>query len=139
MLYNGAKKAGDGKGRLRMKSDTLDMSLLLDFYGDMLTFRQKEMLELYYDEDLSLSEIAEHAGITRQGVRDAIKRAEAQLHHMEEKIGLVARFSRIRQMLGEVREQAERIAEENRRGCYSDQIGRAANRISELAEELSRE
>ena len=57
----------------------LHITFLLDFYGDMLTDKQREVVECYYNEDLSLAEIAEVKGITRQGVRDAIKRAEQQL------------------------------------------------------------
>ena len=53
----------------------LEISFLLDFYGDMLTDKQRDVVELYYNEDLSLAEIAAHSGITRQGVRDSIKRA----------------------------------------------------------------
>lgn len=122
-----------------MKSQNLDISLLLDFYGEMLTFRQREMLELYYDDDLSLSEISEHAGITRQGVRDAIKRAEAQLFELEEKIGMVKRFGRVKQLVAEIHRNAGSIAEENRRGCYSNEIGKSAERISELAAQIERE
>ena len=57
----------------------LGITILLDFYGDMLTEKQRDFLGYYYNDDLSLSEIAENEGITRQGVRDSIKRAEAQL------------------------------------------------------------
>ena len=122
-----------------MKSENLDISLLLDFYGEMLTFRQREMLELYYDDDLSLSEISEQAGITRQGVRDAVKRAEAQLFELEEKIGMVRRFSRVKGLIADIRDNADAIAKENRRGCYSNDIGRAAERIVALANELETE
>ena len=62
-----------------MKGKPLEMSLLFDFYGETLTEKQRELFDLYYNEDLSLAEIAEHAGITRQGVRDSIKRAEHAL------------------------------------------------------------
>lgn len=57
----------------------LEIPFLLDFYGEMLTEKQRNCLAYYYEEDLSLSEIAENEGISRQGVRDSIKRAEAQL------------------------------------------------------------
>ena len=75
-----------------MKSQAYRMALLFDFYGDVLTERQKEFYDLYYNEDLSLSEIAENNGITRQGVRDSIKRGEATLIEMEERLGLARKF-----------------------------------------------
>ena len=74
----------------------LQISFLLDFYGDMLTEKQREMISLYYNDDLSLAEIAEDQGITRQGVRDAIKRAEQQLTDMEACLGLARRFGEMR-------------------------------------------
>ena len=61
-----------------MKGKPLEMSLLFDFYGETLTEKQRELFDLYYNEDLSLAEIAEHAGITRQGVRDSIKRRDGE-------------------------------------------------------------
>ena len=61
-----------------MKNQTYRMTMLFDFYGELLTDRQKEFFDLYYNEDLSLAEIAENAGISRQGVRDVIVRAEDQ-------------------------------------------------------------
>ena len=75
-----------------MKGKPLEMSLLFDFYGETLTEKQRELFDLYYNEDLSLAEISEHAGITRQGVRDSIKRAEHARREMEEKLGLGARY-----------------------------------------------
>ena len=74
----------------------LEVAYLLDFYGEMLTSKQRDFIDLYYNEDLSLSEIAENEGITRQGVRDAIKRAEVQLFDMESKLGLAAKFTKIK-------------------------------------------
>jgi predicted DNA-binding protein YlxM (UPF0122 family) len=68
------------------------ISVLLDFYGNILTDKQKDTIDLYYNEDLSLAEIAEHAGITRPGVRDAIKRGEDVLEEMEEKLGFAEKF-----------------------------------------------
>ncbi len=66
----------------------LDISLLLEFYGELLTERQRELVEFYYNDDLSLSEIAENLGITRQGVRDGLKKAEDALLSFEEKLKL---------------------------------------------------
>ncbi|MEG0396344.1 MAG: sigma factor-like helix-turn-helix DNA-binding protein, partial [Oscillospiraceae bacterium] len=63
----------------------LDISFLLDFYGDVLTDKQREVMQQYYNDDLSLSEIAENFSITRQGVRDSIKRGEGTILELEQK------------------------------------------------------
>ena len=73
----------------------LTVSLLLDFYGNLLPEKQLDMMEQYYGDVLSLSEIAENSGITRQGVHDNIKRAVSELKSYEEKLGLLKRFSDI--------------------------------------------
>ncbi|MCD8086321.1 MAG: DNA-binding protein [Clostridiales bacterium] len=88
-------------------------TMLFDFYGDLLTDRQKEFYDLYYNEDLSLAEIAENANITRQGVRDVIVRADAILTEMEEKTGIIARFLEVQRSLQEVSALADQIAELN--------------------------
>lgn len=72
----------------------LSISVLLDFYRQLLTQKQSDALDLYYNQDLSLSEIAQHLGITRQGVRDNIKRGEKQLLGYEEELGLAGKFAR---------------------------------------------
>lgn len=77
----------------------VEISMLLSFYGNILTDKQSEATGLYYNEDLSLSEISEIVGITRQGVRDNIKRAEATLYGMEEKLGLCRRFLGVKSKL----------------------------------------
>lgn len=96
-----------------MKSDTYRMSMLYDFYGELLTEKQKELFDLYYNEDLSLSEIAEHAGITRQGVRDAIMRAEEVLRDTEDKLGLIRRYGSIEKQVAKIAEAASYIARVN--------------------------
>ena len=80
----------------------LAYSVLLDFYGPALTEKQRAILTEYYDEDLSLAEIAENFGITRQGVRDAIKHGETALKELEEKVGFAARYRRVQQTLEEL-------------------------------------
>ena len=77
----------------------LEMGYLLDFYGEVLTQKQREMLRQYYNDDLSLSEIGENFGITRQGARDAIKHGETTLKELEEKVGFAARYRRVQQKL----------------------------------------
>ena len=93
-----------------MADGRLFMSMLLDFYGEMLTPRQRECFDLHYNEDLSLAEIAEQCGISRQGAWDNIKRAEAALSEMEEKTGLIRRFSETQKALGEIRVKLEKLA-----------------------------
>jgi predicted DNA-binding protein YlxM (UPF0122 family) len=73
-----------------MFEKNLNISLLLDFYGDILTQRQNEMLNMYYNEDCSLAEIADTFSISRQGVRSVLKKAETILLDMENKLGLAA-------------------------------------------------
>lgn len=68
-----------------------DVPRLLDVYGSLLTDKQREITSHYYDEDLSLAEIAENEGVTRQAVRDVVRRTEEQLAFFEEKLGLLAR------------------------------------------------
>ncbi|MGM9538022.1 MAG: YlxM family DNA-binding protein [Candidatus Onthomonas sp.] len=85
-----------------MKDQAFRMTMLYDFYGDLLTERQREFYDLYHNEDLSLAEIAENYGITRQGVRDVIVRAEAILNDFEEKTGIVDRFLKVRSALDEI-------------------------------------
>ena len=69
-----------------------DLSLILyyDFYGEFLSERQAKIFELYYKDDYSLAEIAQECGISRQGVLDALKRAQVKLKDMENKLGLIA-------------------------------------------------
>lgn len=86
-----------------MLMKNLDICLLLDFYGDLLSPAALENITLYYNEDLSLAEIAEAVGITRQGVRDSIKRAEDQLIKFEEKLGLARRFTGMQDGIEEIK------------------------------------
>ena len=79
-----------------------EMGYLLDFYGEVLTPKQREMLRQYYNDDLSLSEIGENFGITRQGARDAIKHGETTLKELEDKVGFAARYRRVQQTLEEL-------------------------------------
>ena len=115
----------------------LEIAMLLDFYGEMLKEQQKQFLEYYYNDDLSLSEISELAGITRQGVRDSIKRAELQLCEMEDKLGLVARFREVRRGIDDIISCAEKIAEENRRTSLSREINDMTVKIRSIAVSLS--
>lgn len=120
-------------------SKNLNMALLLDFYGEMLTEKQRTFISYYYNDDLSLAEIAANEGITRQGVRDAIKRAEGQLINMEERLGLVTRFENTKSGLGEIIELCEEIAAYNRRNTLSKEINDATAKITAVAQTLMAE
>ena len=94
-----------------MKHDALTMALLYDYYGELLTEKQKTCFDLYYNQDLSLSEIAEDLGVTRQGVHDTLVRAEAQLRLFEEKTGCIAREARTQQAADRIEAAAQALSE----------------------------
>ena len=85
----------------------LKIGFLLDFYGDVLSERKRLVMGYYYNDDLSLGEIAEEIGISRQGVRDLIKKAGEELCFYEEKLGMAARFQAIRQTADALLENLE--------------------------------
>ncbi len=94
-----------------MADKTLEMALLYDFFGELLTDKQREYFDLYYNDDLSLSEIAEITGISRQGVRDIIMRAENSLRSYEEKTGVVKRFQEMDRKISDLQNVATRLCE----------------------------
>ena len=114
----------------------MEFSLLFDFYGDMLTEKQRHVIALYYENDLSLAEIAEDQQITRQGVRDSIKRAEAQMLEMEERLHLKERFGEMRDGFAEICKAAQEIRVLNDRYGYSRDFASRCDRIVALADEL---
>ena len=80
----------------------IEVSMLLDLYKGLLTDKQAETMDFYYNEDLSLSEIAENLGITRQGVRDALVKGEKALLEAEEKLGLGKRIEMLESRMKEI-------------------------------------
>lgn len=110
----------------------LSVSILLDFYANALTNKQREVVALYYNEDLSLSEIAEHVGISRQGVRDSIKRGEAMLYDLEEKLGMVKRFDKMRSSIDKVLLNVDSIELQNQKFCSSKEISNCVDDIRNI-------
>lgn len=110
-----------------MKDNAHDMILLFDFFGELLSDRQKEYFDLYYNEDLSLAEIAQLNGITRQGVRDAIVHAKQTLLAMEEKTGLLQRF----RIYKKDAERLEKIADTLHDEVVSQELRGIAARLRE--------
>ena len=113
---------------------------LFDFYGDVLTDRQKEFYDLYYNEDLSLAEIAENYGISRQGVRDVIVRAEAAMTEIEDKTHIIRRFKQTQKDLAAIEEIADRLLKAVNNRSYNeamlDEIGHS---IKEYTAKLKQE
>lgn len=109
----------------------LEVGILLDFYGELLTPEKREVVQLYFDEDLSLSEIAETIGITRQGVRDRIEKAKAQLYIYEEKLRLAAKFREIEAVLSDVSERLDKFTE-NADDDYKAEISAIKEEIKKI-------
>ena len=86
-----------------MFEKNLELGYLLDFYGELLSERKRTVMEMYYNEDLSLAEIAAEIGISRQGARDIIKKSEEELFFFEEKLGLAQRLKSVSQKAAELK------------------------------------
>ena len=110
--------------------EALEMTLLFDYYGDLLTERQRSCVDMRYNQDLSLSEIAEELGVSRQGVYDNLSRAEALLRNMEEKTGCVQRAMKTRKAVREILDAANKLI------TYQDEVSVLAAQIVEAAQRL---
>lgn len=111
--------------------DATELILLYDYYGDLLTQRQRECFELRYYQDLSLGEIGEELGISRQGVYDNLNRTEAQLKKMEEKTGCVRRDRACRKAAGKIAALAETLC-----GYTDESVADLARQILSVAQGL---
>ncbi len=92
-----------------MFEKNLELGYLLDFYGELLSARKRSVMDMYYNEDLSLAEIAAEIGITRQGARDLIKKSEEELLFFEEKLGLAKKLKDASQTAAELKTQASEL------------------------------
>lgn len=104
--------------------ESLEMILLFDYYGDLLTERQKLCFDMHYNQDLSLGEIAQELSISRQAVYDNLSRTEALLKNMEEKTGCVRRDRQLRRDMEHIAQAAQKLI------SYPD------DRVSQLAEDI---
>ncbi len=128
------QRASD-RGSCRM-SKNFQVSELLDYYGALLTDKQRETVEFYYNDDLSLGEIAENTGISRQGVRDSIKRSEAVLFEAEEKLGLLQKSKELQERLDTIRKYIDVIDNLNIRRYRSNDINESIKIILAELEKL---
>lgn len=110
---------------------TVRMAILFDFYGDLLTERQKDYFSLYYNDNLTLSEIAENEGISRQAVRDVIMRCEHILENTEEKTGLVSRFTEMQNDVKAIEGYLDEIAKLNSNRFKNGLLLDLCNKISD--------
>ena len=113
------------------------VGLLFSFYRNMLTDRQNECVDLYYNEDLSLSEISEHLGITRQGVRENIKRAEQSMYDIEQRLGLASKFLRIQEKLDNIDDIIREIEQSPNVRYLSDDIKHKINDILTIISDIN--
>ena len=111
--------------------DALEMTLLYDYYGELLTQRQRLCFDLYYNQDLSLSEIAQELQVCRQGVYDNLSRAEALLRNMEEKTGCVRRDLKTRKALQTILAAANALQEDPATAKLAETIISAAKDLEE--------
>lgn len=113
--------------------DTTELILLYDYYGALLTDRQQECFELRYNQDLSLGEIGQELGISRQGVFDNLSRAEALLKNMEAKTGCVRRDRACRKAIHDIRSAAQALCEHSDVSvvAFAQQIKDAADAVEE--------
>ncbi len=100
--------------------------LLLDVYGALLTERKRELLDYYYNEDYSLAEIAELTGLTRQGVRDGVKKGEEELYALEEKLGAAAAAVERSRLLDEIARTLEDLNQRSPDGALDEALGMLA-------------
>ncbi len=117
-------------------ANNVEITVLLDIYGQVLTEKQRQYLDFYYNDDLSLAEIAENENITRQGVRDSIKRAEAILYDMEDKLHFEDRLKKIDDALKEICVCADDIDEYNLSHNLSHEINSNTEKIKTIADNL---
>lgn len=106
--------------------DALEMTLLFDYYGDLLTQRQRVCFDLRHNQDLSLAEIAQELQVSRQSIHDILTRTEAQLRNMEEKTGCVARDRKCRRAMAQISQLAGTLS------------GHADPAVSEIADRIAR-
>lgn len=122
-----------------MLEKTIEVSLLFDFYGKLLTKKQQQVFELYYLHDLSLSEIADKLHISRQGVYDHLHRGEELLYKYENKLGLVTRYNEFKTELNQlnqyISEKLKELDENNENNYHNLQTG-IENRIESIKNHL---
>lgn len=107
----------------------IERNLLFDFYGELLTEHQKDIYRDAVYEDLSLSELSEQYGITRQGIHDLIKRCDKTLTEYENKLHLIEKFMNIKGMASEIQDTLLNISESKERDIIADLTDMIINQL----------
>jgi hypothetical protein len=112
----------------------IEISMLYDFYGQLLTAKQQELLKLYHEDNYSLSEIAEEYGISRQGVHDTVKKAEKALHEYESKLGLISKFTTTEEAVAAIDSEIDLLMLENRQ---NNQLTERLKQIKSIIDKIN--
>ena len=123
-----------------MINQTVHMGLLYDFYGQLLTDKQRLFFSLYHQDDLSLGEIAEEYGVTRQAVYDTLRRSQSTLMNFEEKLGLIAKFGKQRELMETIQTRIEdlrkMLSNEDIGGSWQEQLAELENLAVQVMENI---
>lgn len=114
----------------------LKITMLYDFYGQLLTKRQRDILDLYYNHDLSLGEIGKNINISRQGVFDSIKRTEKILQGYEDKLQLYKHYCNKMQIIQQLKLEIDKIDGRNKLNTIDEKTGQSMNKIKSLINQL---
>ncbi len=112
----------------------VEEQLLFDFYGELLTETQNSILTYYYDEDLSMAEIASLTGRSRQNVYDILRRSKKFLYRYEERLGLLSRFLENRKRIKEVRNELNHLIREDEKMSSKDRVEELKRILRQLKE-----
>ena len=126
-------ESGNSKKKDKMQASAKYI-MEYDFYGAFLTKRQQEVVELYHEENYTLAEIGDEFGISRQGVHDALKNAEAQLDSYEAKLGLVSRFEKTRNGIDKIDKLIDELVIENK---DNEELTKKLKKVKSITDELS--
>lgn len=124
------------EGNVREQSEMYEMGMLMDFYGSLLTENTLEVMNLYYSEDMSLAEIGETLGISRQGAHSFITKGKQQLLEFEEKLGMFSRYKKNRAMLEEIQTECEIIDSSSLSKYEAEVLANIKKHITDLISEL---
>lgn len=114
-----------------MFEKVIEMGMLYDFYGPLLTEKQREIMHLYFEDDYSLSEIGDNMNISRQAVHDTIKKSEKSLHEYEEKLALVKRYLESEKACHEINETIDKLTVKFEKDLF---LTEQLNHIKQLVE-----